>query len=193
MRIIASIILLLAGAGGILATDSAGSELQRLRQGYYRALQGEVSIDSVIAGFERYAEQEPSREAVMNTYIGSLTGFKATQVFWPQAKFKWANRGLELMDRGLDESNGDLEALFIHASTCYHLPFFFKRQEGARSGFRELAVRLPEERESVDDSLFVHITEFLDESDMLTEQEMAPMLGEVQKIEREREGQPNEG
>lgn len=158
--------------------------LQPLREDYYRCVDQDASIDSAIVRFDTLAQGHPWLDPVAQTYIGSLTALRATRVFWPQSKFRWANRGLAKLDSALVLADGDLEATFIHATTCYYLPFFFGRKDDARRGFETIAARLPGEAEQYDDSLVVRIQRFLDETGLLTDAEMAGLDELGKRIEQ---------
>ena len=104
-------------------------------------------------------------------YIGALVALKGKHAFLPHTKFKWAKRGLAIMDDGLRKSPDDIEALFIHGTTCYHLPFFFQRGDDAQRDFKEIVKRMPLQIHTYDPKLIKNVVLFLLENAKLTDDE----------------------
>ncbi|MDZ7369563.1 MAG: hypothetical protein ONB12_00155 [candidate division KSB1 bacterium] len=113
------------------------------RRLYYSALQSEEKHREAVDLFQKLA-QSGEKQGVAQTYLGSLIAVKAKYVFSPHAKLRWAKQGLAVMDEGLAKAEHDLEALFIHGTTCYYLPFFFNRREAARQSFRKIIALGPQ-------------------------------------------------
>lgn len=147
-------------------------QLLKLRAAYYQAIESNAPVDSVINAFESFGAEEKVYRTIADAYIGSLTAFKGRDAFWPQQKLDYVKQGMGLLDEALATSDGNLEVIFIHATTCSYLPFFFGRKDDAREGFKVIAERLPNETEGVDDSLVVNITEFLSGTDLMTKDEL---------------------
>ena len=93
---------------------------------------------------------------------------KGKHAFFPNTKLKWVKRGLARMDSGLKKAPDDIEALFIHGTTCYRLPFFFKRGDDAQRDFKEIIKHLPSQAHTYDPELVVNIIDFLLENAKLT-------------------------
>lgn len=133
---------------------------QQARRLYYDGLKKKSSLQQAMALFSELAEGA-NKPAVAQTYLGSLTAVKAKYALLPTAKFKYANEGLALMDDGLAKSNDDLEALFIHGTTCYHLPFFFNRKHDAERSFRRILELLPQRFDDTPPELVRNALEFI--------------------------------
>ena len=157
------------------AADSARAEetLKSARKQFYAAIEDKKQIEPAIKLFERIAEVKPSYAGRTQVYIGALVALKGKHAFLPHAKFRWTQRGLAIMDKGLKKSPNDIEALFIHGTTCYHLPFFFRRADDAQRDFKEIIKRMPLERHTYDLKLIAHVVEFLLENARLTGDEKA--------------------
>ena len=87
-------------------------------------------------------------------------------------------QGLSAMDKGISMASDDLEALFIRGSTCYHLPFFFRRGDDAQRDFQKVVTMLPAQVHAYDPALMVHIIQFIAERAELDSDE----LERIQKI-----------
>ena len=120
---------------GVAANESVEDTLEIARKQVDAAIENKKQIEPTIKLFERIARVEPKYAGRAQVYIGVLVALKGKYTFLPHAKLKWAKRGLAIMDSGLKKNPDDIEALFIHGATCYHLPFFFKRRDDAHRDF----------------------------------------------------------
>ncbi len=118
--------------------NSSDEMLDKARQMYYKATDNEEHLEPAIELFIELEKADESYEGVAKTYIGSLTALKGYYAFWPQDKWKLANKGIDIMKRGIEQSPENLEALFIYGTTCYHLPFFFGMAEEAEEKLKRI-------------------------------------------------------
>lgn len=167
VNFIVALLLLLCING---ATDGGRTEesLKSARKQFYAAIEDKKQIEPAIQLFERIAQVSPSYAGRIQVYIGALVALKGKHAFLPHAKFKWTKRGLAIMDKGLKKSPNDIEALFIHGTTCYYLPFFFRRADDAQRDFKEIIKQMPLEQHTYDLKLIAHVVEFLLENARLT-------------------------
>jgi len=165
------VLLLLLYISASAANEPVEETLKRARKQFYAAIEDKKQIEPTIKLFERIAQVKPSYTGRTQVYIGVLVALKGKHAFFPHTKLKWTNRGLAIMDNGLEKSPNDIEALFIHGTTCYHLPFFFKRSDDAQRAFKEIIKRLPLERHAYNQQLIAHVVEFLLEKAKLTSDE----------------------
>ena len=128
-------------------------------------------IDPAINCFEQIAQVEPKYVGRTQVYIGALVALRGKHAFFPHIKLKWARRGLAIMDSGLKKSPTDIEALFIHGTTCYHLPFFFRRGDDAQRDFRKIIKLMPQHVDAYDPRLITNVVAFLLENAKLTDEE----------------------
>ena len=149
-------------------TDSLLTQARLL---YYESLKDKSRLDPAIAMFEKIGAVEARLQGRAQTYIGSLTAVKAKYAFWPHQKWKWAKNGLRVMDAGLAQSPADIEALFIHGTTCYYLPKFFGRSDEAQRSLREIVRLLPEQAHDYDPKVLGNVIKFLMDKLKLTEGE----------------------
>ncbi|MBN1153607.1 hypothetical protein JXB12_01660 [candidate division KSB1 bacterium] len=159
-------------------TDNADL-LTQARDQFYESLEDESKIDDAIYFFEELAKTE-SLEGKALTYIGALYAIRGKHVFSPFAKMKWVNKGLSIMDKGLQSSPEDIEALFIHGSTCYYLPFFFNRKHQAKEHFQTIIQLLPTHYSSYEPRLILNMIEFLESKINLTTEETV-QITEIKK------------
>jgi hypothetical protein len=145
--------------------------LEIARKQFYAAIEDEKQIDPAIALFKRIGAAEPKYTGRTQVYIGSLIALRGKHAFFPHTKLKWARRGLAIMDSGLQKSQNDIEALFIHGTTCYYLPFFFKRGDDAQRDFREIIKLMPQQMDTYDPKLIANVVAFLLENVKLTDDE----------------------
>ena len=106
-------------------------------------------------------EKNRSTLGAAEVYTGALVALKGKHAFFPHTKFKWAKRGLAIMDNGLKKVPDDIEALFIHGMSCYYLPFFFQRRDDAQQDFKEIIKQMPSQADTYPPKLVVHIITFL--------------------------------
>lgn len=161
---------------GVAADKSVEDMLKRAREKFYAAVEDKKQIEPAIKLFERIAGEKPKYAGCTEVYIGALVALKGKHAFFPHTKLKWAKRGLAIMDRGLQKSPSNIEALFIHGTTCYHLPFFFQRGDDAQRDFKEIVKRMPLQIHTYDPKLIANIVAFLLEKARLTNDEKAYLL-----------------
>ena len=160
-----------------LRVEGAASEkpveemLEVARKQFYAAIEDEELIEPTIALFKRIGQVAPKYTGRTQVYIGSLIALRGKHAFLPHTKLKWAKRGLAIMDSGLQKSPNDIETLFIHGTTCYYLPFFFRRGDDAQRDFREIIKLMPQRVDTYNPKLMTHVVAFLLENAKLTNDE----------------------
>ena len=85
------------------------------------------------------------------------------------------------MDEGIRTSPNDVEALFVHGSTCYYLPFFFGRKDDAITSLRKIIDLLPDQMHRYSPELTENVINFLKENLQLEQAEIEK-LNEVQGL-----------
>ena len=157
------------------AAPAAAAEIDSLlvrgRLLYYAGVKDKTKIDPAIKLFEQIGRHDARLRGRTQTYIGSLTAVQAKFAFWPHQKWKHAKRGLRIMDAGLAQSPSDIEALFIHGTTCYYLPKFFGRSDDAQRHLREIVRLLPEQAQNYDAEIIANVIKFLLEKIKLNDDE----------------------
>ena len=154
------------------ASDELAKELLDVaRKQFYAAIEDEKRIEPTIALFKRIERVEPKHTGRTQVYIGALVALKGKHAFFPYTKLKWTRRGLAIMDRGLKRNPDDLEALFIHGTTCYYLPFFFRRGDDAQRNFRKIIKLMTQQMDTYDPKLIKNVVMFLLENAKLTDDE----------------------
>ncbi|MCE2414293.1 hypothetical protein J4G07_09830 [Candidatus Poribacteria bacterium] len=145
--------------------------LEVARKQFYAAIEDEKRIEPTIALFKQIGQAESNYTGRTEVYIGSLIALRGKHAFLPHAKLKWARRGLAIMDKGLQKSPNDIEALFIHGTTCYYLPFFFRRGDDAQRDFKVIIKLMPQQMDTYDPELIANVVAFLLERAKLTNDE----------------------
>ena len=156
---------------GAASKKSVTEMLEIARKQFYTALEDEKQIEPTIALFKRIGAAEPTYTGRTQVYIGSLIALRGKHAFFPYTKLKWAMRGLAIMDSGLQKRPNDIEALFIHGTTCYYLPFFFRRSDDAQRDFKEIVKLMPQRMDTYDPKLITNVVAFLLENAKLTDDE----------------------
>ena len=156
---------------GAAAKKSVTEMLEVARKQFYAAIEDEKQIEPTIALFKRISQEELKYSGRTQVYIGSLIALRGKHAFFPHTKLKWARRGLAIMDAGLQESPNDIEALFIHGTTCYYLPFFFRRGDDAQRDFRKIIKLIPDQADTYAPKLITNVVVFLLENVKLTDDE----------------------
>lgn len=134
--------------------------LRQARTLFYRSIDNEELIPRTEMILHELRQLD-GYEGRAVTYLGALTALKGKHAFWPHDKWQLANEGIAQMDRGVALSPDDIEALFIHGSTCYYLPFFFNRADDAQRKFRRILRLLPGRLHAYDPALMRNVTDFL--------------------------------
>ena len=163
--------LFLVCASGFAGKEPAKETLKIARKQFYAAIEEKKQIEPTIEMFQRIAQLEPKYAGRTQVYIGALVALKAKHAFFPHTKLKWAKRGLKIMDSGLEKNPDDIEALFIHGTTCYYLPFFFGRSDDAQRDFKRIVELIPQQRHAYDPKLIKNVVLFLLENAKLTDNE----------------------
>ena len=156
---------------GAASEKSVGEMLEVARKQFYAAIEDEKRIGPTIALFKRIGQVAPTYTGRTQVYIGALIALRGKHAFFPYTKLKWARHGLAIMDSGLQKSQNDIEALFIHGTTCYYLPFFFKRGDDAQRDFRKIIKLMPQQMDTYDPKLIANVAAFLLENVKLTDDE----------------------
>ncbi len=142
------------------ATDP--DALDAARKLFYASVTDKHQLQPALQAFIALQREHPHWEGRAMTYTGALVALKGKHSFWPHDKLHWAKRGLQIMDEGIAREPHDIEALFIHSSTCYFLPFFFNRQEDAQEKFRTIIRLLPHHFQAYDRELIRNVVLFIE-------------------------------
>ena len=153
--------------------ESVAETLKVARKQFYAAVADKKQIAPTLKLFEQIRQVAPKYAGRAEVYIGALVSLKGKHAFFPHTKFKWAKRGLAIMDSGLKKNPDDIEALFIHGTTCYYLPFFFKRGDDAQRDFKKIIKLMPQQMDTYDPKLITDVVAFLLENSELTQDQKA--------------------
>ncbi len=159
------------------------SIIEKARILFYKSVDDKKYIDQAIENFNQVAT-DTNFTGLAQTYIGALTALRGKHAFWPQDKLDWTMKGLAIMDSGLVKSPDDLEALFIHSSTCYYLPFFFKRGEQAQVNMKTLSRLIPIHINKYDHVLMGNVIRFILENGKLPQNEKMTLEELLSRLEK---------
>ncbi len=165
-----------------LSAAELDSLLAQARLLFYAGVEKQEHIDPAIALFKKIGERDGNLRGRTQTYIGALTALRAKHVLWPQEKWRAANEGLKLMDEGLALAPQDVEALFVHGTTCFYLPIFFGRSDDAQRDLREIARLLPLQHQNYDPKLVTNVIDFIVQHIRLKQHEKSALLTLKQKL-----------
>lgn len=155
----------------VLNSTDTSALLRQARQLFYKSVEDEEQIDAAETAFRKLMALDKQLEGRATTYLGALVAIRGKHAFWPHDKWRLANEGIELMDKGVAIAPSDVEALFIHGSTCYYLPFFFKRSDDAQQKFRKIVQLLPSQKHAYDADLLLNVVQFMEENAELDDTE----------------------
>ena len=162
MNKIASFLLVILFFGSPGAAAESGDLLQQGRKLFYTGVEQEADVRKAIDMFREIAESDSAMKGKALTYIGASTALLGKHARWPQKKFEYVTEGIRLMERGIARSPEDLESLFIYASTCHYLPFFFRKGDDARAAFERIVDLSLRNHEAYPDSLMRNAMEFIE-------------------------------
>lgn len=170
------LILFSLTAYGQKESSVTDSLLTEARQLFYESVESKSKIQKAEAIFQKIYTNHDSLKGRAQTYLGALVMLKGKHSFWPHDKLKWVKRGLKLMDAGLDSAGNDIEALFVHGTTCHYLPFFFRRGDDAKRSLQALIKLLPDQGHLYDKILMKNVVNFIREHVDLSEEEKTILL-----------------
>jgi hypothetical protein len=134
-----AIFLIFFAVSTVHASTDLDPRLTEARRLYFANLQGDHAAgDKARASFAALEHDHPD-QPVVKAYSGSLELLEAARTWAIWDKRRLANEGLEKMDQAVNRAPGNLEARFIRAASCWHLPFFYKRKEQAANDFTVIA------------------------------------------------------
>lgn len=158
-------------ANSTAVNASVKEALEDARKQFYAAIEDKKQIEPAIKLFGKIKQVSPKYTGRAEVYIGALVALRGKHALFPYTKLKWARRGLAIMDTGLKKSPNDIEALFIHGTTCYYLPFFFRRRDDAQRDFKKIIKLMPQQMHAYAPKLIKNIAGFLLENAKLTNDE----------------------
>lgn len=167
---------------GMVYSANAGyqTDLEKGRQLFYQAVDDKEAVKSAMNVFQELAERYPALQGRARTYIGALTALEGRHSFWVHTKYNKVKKGLQIMDEGISRSPDDIEALFIHGSTCYFLPFLFNRDQDAQRSFKKIMQLLPAHINEYPADLMANVISFLLGHTTLNSSESS-LLNQLQK------------
>ncbi len=177
------VIVLLSCSAVFPQTDSLSLQLHAARNLFYASVTDKKQIEPALAAFQAIRRDYPALAGRALTYIGAVEALRGKHAFWPHDKLHLAKRGIAIMDEGVAQAPDDIEALFIHSSTCYFLPFFFNRGKDAQEKFRTILQLLPRHFQAYEAGMIRNVVLFiaekahLDEDGQLLLQQLRGQLG----------------
>ena len=131
--------LIFFAVSAVHAGTDFDQRLAEARSQYFANLQGNHDADDKARTSFAALERDYPDQPVVEAYSGSLELLQAARTWAIWDKRRLANGGLEKMDQAVNRAPADLEARFIRAASCWHLPFFYKRKEQAANDFTVIA------------------------------------------------------
>jgi hypothetical protein len=151
---------------------------------FFECTHDKNKIDTTIQIFKKL-ERDSIYKGCALTYIGALTALTGKYSALPINKYTKTKRGLAIMDKGIQISPNNLEALFIHGMTCYYLPFFFFRKKNSIKNFKHIIRLMPAGYPDYDPDIVLNVIQFIFENIVLHKQEKETLLKiyhEVKKL-----------
>jgi len=147
---------------------NADQILDEGRRLFYESVQNEAKLDSAFMMFEQLKDRHSDYQGRAMTYIGALTALRGRHSSWIYTKYNLVLKGLDIMDEGLRKAPDDIEALFVHGTTCFYMPFLFGRDDDAQRDFKEIIRLLPDNVENYNPVLVKNVLNFLSENVQLS-------------------------
>lgn len=176
-------LLFLLWVDNAVSDGSVEETLEVARKRFYAAVEDKKQIEPTLKLFEQIRQVAPQYAGRTEVYIGALVTLRGKHAFFPHTKLKWAKRGLAVMDSGLKKNPDDIEALFIHGTTCYYLPFFFRRGDDAQRDFKKIIELMPQQMDTYAPKLITNVVAFLLENAELTRDQKAYLQALKNKLE----------
>ena len=154
--------------------------LKDARQLFYNATKEEEFVEKALKKFE-LIKKYPDHKGLATTYIGSLTAMKALYTIFPHKKLSYANEGIKIMEEGVKAAPSNIESLFIYASTCYYLPFFFGKGDDAEKAFKEIIKLAEITNMNYEPEIVKNALEFILENADLTKEEKVKVDSLIKK------------
>ena len=161
----------------IYSESSMSSEkaLDTARELFYQSVEDDNKIEDALSLFNKLYNEQGTLPGRALTYIGTLYTLKGKHAILPHTKLKWVIKGLDIMDQGLALNPNDIETLFIHASTCHFLPFFFNRKDDAQRHFKHIISLLPSQLDKHEPELLINVIKFIEKHGDLEEDQKASL------------------
>lgn len=134
------------------------NDLDQARINFYKATEKEEYLELAIDNFEALKGKENIN--LCNVYLGSLTALRAKYSIWPNKMLKFANTGIDLMEKAIKEEPNNIEILFVYGTTCYYLPFFFEKSEAAEKSLLKI-LDLKKEYKKYDQEILKNAIKFI--------------------------------
>ena len=118
MKLATAAMSFLLAAGNAAAQPNPGSEtaFAEAAQLVQRASAGDAkAIDAAVAAFEALSRAEPANP-LYAAYLGSATGMKAREAWMPWSKIKYAEQGLDHVDRALQALKPEHERQLVRGA-----------------------------------------------------------------------------
>ncbi len=167
-----------------LAASLHAVDLESARRLFYASVDDGKKIDPAIRAFTQLADSLPGLHGRMTTYIGALEALRGKHALLPHAKYRKTLHGLKIMDQGLEAGPEDIEALFIHSSTCFFLPFFFKRSDDAQRNFKTILRLLPDRYTEYEPDMMRNVIDFLAEKAKLNAEDRLMLAHLRERVDR---------
>lgn len=150
--------------------SNPSKDLENARELYYKATENEDFLSNAINSFSEIGNNNSEYKAMSMIYIGSLKALKAKYAFWPNDKLKYANEGIDILDKWIIKNQNNIEALFIYGTTYYYMPFFFDKSDEAEKALKRI-LELESNFAKIDQKLLKNALKFINENIELNSKE----------------------
>jgi predicted lipid carrier protein YhbT len=145
--------------------------LQRLHHLYVLGVIQRSCLDEGDAEIERIRQEEASADlglaATLSAYAGAYEVVRAKHAGWPFHKLSHVKRGLSQLDAAVRARPPEARIRYLRLTSCFPLPFFFKRGSSVSEDAEVLATLLADGEVSLPpDEAMSMVTFLLDEAQL---------------------------
>ncbi len=115
------------------AMPSHADQIRQAKDLYYQGVYGDKAASEKSDELFTQLHKQMPDDPLVTVYYGSLRLLEAQRTWALWKKNSLSKQGVQLMDRAVSASPGNLEVRFVRAATDRNLPGFFGRKEQSQS------------------------------------------------------------
>lgn len=139
-------------------------KMERLRALYFMSVKEKDRVkeaETLLEELRNTVPEEADEAVALEALGGALEVVQAKHARWPPNKLKHLRKGMETLDRLVEDQPEQLEVRYLRLVSCYYLPFFLKREESVAQDMAILVLHLPDRPEAFTPPVYRGVVAFL--------------------------------
>jgi hypothetical protein len=153
---------------------SQDETLEKVRLTYYKSVEDEDYLDT-LQTYINYARDKSfsNNESILLAYEGAIASVKAKHAFWPFTKMSYLSESMDTLQKAINMDENNLEIRFIRFSILHYVPGILGYGDELNQDLTKIVELLEDESySSLTDSIVNGISDFLIESERLTQDQL---------------------